>query len=143
MTMPTQQTTNTSLSLLLDGTEVNCQLKNVAFTVPAMSSPQIMLTACPDGQVTEPGSYSTGSLTGEVVGDTTDSGITWLLNTALQSQAEVAYTLTYFDDQANTIAVQFTGTATVNQFEWPFSRPGVFSHSMDLTVLTAVVARPA
>ena len=141
--MPTNVTTNTSLSLTLDGTEVNCQLKNVEFTVPAAGSPSIMLTACPDGQVLEPGSYSTGSLSGEVVGDTTDTGITWLLNTALQSQAEVAYVLTFFDDQGATVAVQFTGTATVNTFEWPFARPGVFSHSMDLSVLTATVARPA
>ena len=141
--MPTQTTTNTSLSLTLDGTEVNCQLKSVGFTLPAQGSPSIMLTACPDGQVQEPGSFNTGSLTAEVVGDTTDTGITWLLNTALQSGAEIAYVLTYFDDQANTVAVEFTGTATVDAFEWPFARPGIFSHSMSLTVLTATTARPA
>ena len=141
--MPTNVTTNTSLSLTLDGTEVNCQIKNVEFTVPAKGSPTIMLTACPDGQVLEPGSYSPGSLSGEVVGDTTDTGITWLLNTALQSGAEVAYVLTFFNDQANTVATTFTGTATVDQFAFPFSRPGVFTHSMSLTVLSATVSRPA
>lgn len=141
--MPTSVTTNTSLSLTLNGTEVNCQLKNVSFSVPSVGSPSIMLTACPDGQVVEPGTFSPGSLSGEVVGDTTDGGITWLLNTALQAQAEVDYVLTFFDDQGATVAVEFTGTATVNTFDWPYSRPGVFSHSMDLSVLTAVVGRPA
>lgn len=141
--MPTNVTQMTSLSLTLDGTEVNCQLKSVSFSVPSVGSPSIMLTACPDGQVVEPGSFSPGTLSGEVVGDTTDSGITWLLNTALQAQAEVAYVLTFFDDQDNTVAVTFTGTATVNTFEWPFSRPGIFSHSIDLSVLTATVSRPA
>ena len=141
--MPVNVTQMTSLSLLLDGTEVNCQLKNVSFSVPSVGSPSIMLTACPDGQVVEPGSFSPGTLSGEVVGDTTDTGITWLLNTALQSQAEVAYVLTFFDDQGATVAVEFSGTASVNSFEWPFSRPGVFTHSIDLSVLTATAARPA
>ena len=77
------------------------------------------------------------------MGDTTDSGITWLLNTAAQSGAEVDYVLTYFNDQDSTIAVTFTGKATVQAFAWPFSRPGVFSHSMTLAVLTADVSRPA
>ena len=141
--MPVNVTHMSSLSLLLDGQEVNCQLKNVSFSVPSVGSPSIVLTACPDGQVVEPGSFSPGSLSGEVVGDTTDTGITWLLNTALQAQAEVAYVLTFFDDQGAEVGVEFTGTATVNSFAWPFSRPGVFTHSIDLSILTATVARPA
>ena len=58
--MPTTSTINTSLSLTLDGQEVNCQLKSVEFTPPAAGASSVMLTACPDGQVTGPAPTAPG-----------------------------------------------------------------------------------
>jgi len=140
--MPVVSQQNSSLQLTLDGEQVNCQLTSVGFTRPARSAPTVMLTACPDGQVSEPGAWSAGTLTAEVIGDTSDTGISWLMDQAVASGAEVAYVLTFFDDQAD-IAVEFTGQATVEAFEWPFSRPGLFKHSLSMTIISATAARPA
>ena len=61
--MPTVVQQNTSLSLTVNGNEVNCQLTNVTFNPGGTGAPDVMLTACPDGAIASVGSYSPGTLT--------------------------------------------------------------------------------
>ena len=142
--MPTQVTQNTSLSLTLDGTEVNCQLKNVDFTPPGYGAPTVMLTACPDGQVDGARLLQHRQPRRRRLWATPrDEGLTWLLNTAAQSGAEVDYVLTFFDDQGNDGGRHVHRDRDGGAVRLAFARPGTFSHSISLTVLTATVSRPA
>jgi hypothetical protein len=100
-------------------------------------------TACPDGRVVEPGAAEPGALTGNVYADSTDTGITWALAHLKQSGATFAYTATWWADQGATKAMEFSGEATVASFQLDFTKPGYGKHPVDLSLITATIARPA
>lgn len=131
--MPTVQQTNSSVSLTIDGVEYNCQFTTVSWTPGGSGAPDVMLTACPDGVVASPGSYSPAVLSGTVAGDTSDTGVTTALLDAVEDDTPVEVVYTMFNDQGATIAWQWTFTAHVAPFELPFSRPGTFMHDLTLT----------
>jgi hypothetical protein len=134
---------NIELSLELDDAEYQCQVIDVTLTLPGSGVGESVEVACPDGVVSEPGARTNGSLTGNVFTDPTDTGITWILATAFQSGAEVEYTVVYWPNEGATKAIEFTGRARVNSFTLPFSKPGNARHALDLSLVTADMARPA
>ena len=143
--MATNTTPLNSLKLEWDGTDVSCQLINPEFA-PAGIQPntEIVLVACPDGQVPAGGGTPTpGSLTAEAFADTLDTGVTKLMADAYAAGAEIDYTYTYRADQDPTIAMQWSGTLVVNSFTLPGQKPGNARHPVDLVILTSVFARPA
>ena len=140
--MPVSTTTNTSLSLTLDGTEVNCQIQDLSFSPPMTGAVgEIIEVACGDS-VTTPGALENGTLTGTVFADPVVGGITDILLQAQETDAEIAFVLTFWDDQATTQQLIFTGTAKVNSLQLDFARPGYAQHPIDLVVLTSVMSRP-
>ncbi len=142
--MPVNTTTNTSLSLTIDGgDEMNCQIIDCSFVPPSNAVGDRVLTACADGEVINPGSPENGSLTGNVYADPLDGGITDTLLTAQENDADMAFVLTFWNDQANTVAMTFTGTARVNSMQLDFARPGYAQHPIDLAVITSTRTRPA
>ena len=64
MTVNTQP--NISLVLTLDGTAVECQVITLDFQAPGVGASTVTQTACPDGLVSEPGTISSGSITGDL-----------------------------------------------------------------------------
>jgi hypothetical protein len=141
--MPTNTTKQIALSLVLDGTEVNCQLIDVSYTAPGNTVGETVEVACPDGVVTEPGDTQSGSLTGTLYTDTTDSGASWLLMQAQNTDAALTYEVTWFADLDETVAFTLTGTAKVASFQMDWSKPGFSRHPLDLELLYPVaIGRP-
>jgi hypothetical protein len=140
--MPVNTLQNIALSLTLDGTEHNCQVIDVTLDLPGVAPGEAVETACPDGKVSEPGSPSNGSLSGTVYADPSDTGLTWILGQAYKAGSEIAYTITYWADQDNTVAIIFSGQCKVASFSLPFSKPNLAKHPLDLTLITADMARP-
>ena len=118
--MPTNTTEQIQLSLVLDGTEVACQIIDLEYTAPGTTTGESVEVACPDGVVVEPGDLEDGQLTGTVFTDTKDTGISWLLMQARETGATIAYTLTWFYDQTADIAFEIL---KVRQSHiWPLAR---------------------
>ena len=134
---------NNSLSLTLEGTQVNCQVIDLKFKPPLSGEAKLTRTACPDGIVAEPGEPQPGQLTGTVYTDTTATGLTTILLDAAEADTEVDYVLTLWNDLGNTIAWTWTGTATVSDLELTFEKPGKAKHNLSLALATAVRTRPA
>jgi len=142
--MPTNTTENVSLSLTLDGTEVNCQVIDLSVTLPGQSTGDTVEVACPDGAVVEVGELEDGSLTGTVFADTTSTGISWLLMQAKASGATIDYVLTWFSDQDSAVAFTWSGKAQVATFSMEWAKPGLARHPIDLALIDEpVIARPA
>lgn len=141
--MPTNTIQNISLIIELDGVSHSCQFINVQLSLPGRGQGQVTEVACPDGVVTEPGALQWGSATGELFVDMSDGGVSVALETAYLSGAEIAYSMTWYADQASTVARTYTGKAIVNSFTLDWSKPGLAKQPLDLALLTAVPSRPA
>ena len=141
--MPTNTTEEVSLSLTLDGTEVNCQIIDLSLTLPGEATGDTIEVACADGSVVEPGEHQDGSLTGTVFTDSTDAGVSWLLMQAKSTGATIAYVLTWFSNEPNTVAFTVTGDAQVDTFTIDWAKPGYSRHPISLTLNSAAIARPA
>jgi hypothetical protein len=122
---------------------LDCQVIDAELTLPGTQPGETVEVACPDGKVSEPGTSVDGAITGNAFADPTDTGITWALAALYQAGDEFAYSITYWADQAETIAMKFSGSAKVNTFKLPFSKPGSARQPIDLKLITAVIARPA
>ncbi len=140
--MPTNTTENIALSLTLDGTEVNCQIIDLSLTLAGEATGASVEVACPDGVVVEPGSHEDGSLTGTVFGDSLSTGITWMLMQAKSSGSTLDYVLTWFSNEADTVAFTVSGQAQVGSFSIDWNKPGLSRHPIDLTLLSTNLARP-
>lgn len=144
--MPVNTIQNVALqfSITQDATplEFACQVIDATLTLPGPGSGTRIETACPEGAVVEAGTATNGSITGNVFVDTRDTGITWALATLYPTGAEFPYSLSFYVDLGNTIAIKFTGNAIVNTFNLPFSKPGKAKQPIDLGLITAVMARP-
>ena len=134
---------NNSLTLTLDTATVECQVIDLSFKLPGTSAGTLVLTACPDGAVMDPGSPQVGALTGNAYTDTLDTGLWTLLADAYEVDADLAYVLTFFPEGGPTQGVVFTGTAKVNSLQLDFAKPGNSKHPIDLGIETAVRSRPA
>jgi hypothetical protein len=134
---------NVSLVVSLDGTDYACQVIDASFKPPGVGAATITETACPDGIVAEPGAKAEGSLTGNVFADSSDAGITWALAQAYETDATLAYIVTFWPELGPTNGMQWTGEARVNSFQQDFAKPGIGKHPLDLAITTAVLARPA
>ena len=141
--MPVNTQPNVSLILDLDGATYECQVIDLSFRPPGVGASTVTETACPDGRVAEPGAVQSGSLTGNAFTDSLDTGLTWILAQAYETDATLAYTLTFFPELGATKAMQFTGEARVSSFQLDFSKPGINRHPLDLEVVSATLARPA
>jgi len=141
--MATVTQPNVSLSLTLDGVEVQCQVITAEISLPGLSSGDSVEVACPEGMVKEPGTPEDGALTGEVYADSQDSGITWALGQAYMTDATVQYVATWWEDLGETIAMRFSGDARVSSFVLPWEKPAYGKHSIDLALITATIDRPA
>lgn len=133
---------NNSLSLTLDAAQFNCQVIDLKFKPPANGKPKLVRTACPDGVVAEPGEAQPGTLTGNVYADAADDGVTDVLLAAQETGAEIAYVLTLWND-IPAQATRWTGTATVDEIELGFEKPGKAKHPVSMSIATAVRSRPA
>jgi len=127
----------------LDGTSVECQVIDLSLTLAGESTGDTVQVACPDGAVVEPGEHEDGSLTGTVFSDSLDTGVTWLLMQAKSAGATIAYVLTWFSNEANTVAFTVSGDAQVATFSIDWTKPGHSRHPIDLTLLSTTLARPA
>lgn len=135
---------NVSLVVSLDGVDYACQVIDASFKPPGVGSSTVTETACPSGVVSEPGAIASGSLTGTVFADTTDTGITWVLAQSFEANAaELDYIYTVWPELGATKAMQYTGTARVASFQVDFAKPGLGKHPIDLEIVTAALARPA
>ena len=119
-----------------------CQVIDCELSLPGVQPGNATEVACPGGIVLEPGATEAGSLTGNVFADTRDTGITWALAQLKKTGEEFPYSIIYYADQAATVAVKFSGTAKVNSFRLPFTKPGYAKHPLDLSLATADMARP-
>jgi hypothetical protein len=145
--MPVTTQRNVELTLTLDdksGTthSFECQIIDLAFSLPGVGEGSTVQTACPDGVVSEPGDPTNGSLTGTAFSDTGTDGITWLLAEAQVDDRTMKYDLTFFPDLGNTKAIHLTGDCKVNSFSFDFSKPGIARTPLDLSIITATMARP-
>lgn len=120
-----------------------CQVIDVELKLPGIGPGASTETACPGGIVSEVGTASNGSITGNIFVDPTDTGITWALATLYQAGDEFHYSLTYYADQDQTISITFEGQAKVNSFTLPFNKPGMARQPLDLALITATMRRPA
>lgn len=141
--MPVNTQPNVSLVLDLDGATYECQVIDASFRPPGVGASTVIETACPDGRVAEPGAVSSGSLTGNAFADSLDTGLTWILAQAYETDATLTYVLTFWPELGATVAMQYSGDARVNSFQLDFSKPGTGKHPLDLEVVTATLARPA
>ena len=141
--MPTTTIEQIELSLVLDGTEYQCQIIDATLTLVGRSAGDTVEVACPDGAVNEPGEHTDGSLTGTVFTDTTATGISWALMQAQQAGATMSYVLTWFADQDNTIAFTYTGDCKVDEFSIDWAKPGYSKHPISLVLVTGTLGRPA
>lgn len=141
--MPVNTQPNVALTLTLDGTSVECQVIDATFTPPGVGASTVTETACPDGRVSEPGTIASGGLTGNVFADSQDGGVTWILLQAYDTNATIAYVVTWWADLGPTKAVQYTGDARVANFQLAWTKPAMGRHPIDLEIMTATVARPA
>lgn len=140
--MPTNVQPNISLVVKLGAASYECQFITASFKLPGTSQGTRVETACPGGVVTDPGTVSNGSFTGEAYTDTTDTGLYKALDTAYASNAVLAYELTFFPELGATKGVKYTGNARVNSLQLDFSKPGNSKHPVDLAIETAVFSRP-
>ena len=141
--MPVNVQPNISLELTLDTTTVECQIIDASFKLPGTSAGTLVMTACPDGNVMDPGSPAVGSLTGNAYTDTADTGLWMVLADAYEENLPLDYVLTFFPELGPTKGVTFTGTAKVNALQLDFAKPGNNKHPIDLGIETAVRSRPA
>jgi len=137
--MPTQM--SSSLSLTLATVEFNCQVIGAKLNPPASGKPTLVRTACPATVISEPGDPVPGTLTGEVYTDTLEDGLTDVLLTAKDTDAELAYVLTMWDDDDDA-ALRWTGTCTVGDLELDFTPGKRARHPLNLDLVTAVRSRP-
>lgn len=144
--MPTNTTANVALTVEItfnaQPLAFECQVIDAELTLPGVGAGSGTEVACPGGIVLEPGATEPGSLTGNVFADSRDTGITWALAQLKKTGVEFPYSIVYYADQDNTIAVKFSGTAKVNSFRLPFSKPGMAKHPLDLALASADMARP-
>lgn len=138
--MPTQ--TSSSLSLTLGGTQVACQVINAKMKPPASGKPTIVRTACPSTVISEPGAPEPGQLSGEVYTDTLEGGLSDLLLAAKETDDDIDYVLTMWDD-IPTKAIRWTGQATVGDLELDFTPGKRARHPLNLELTTAVRSRPS
>lgn len=133
---------NTSLKIVLDTKEYQCQIINAELSLPGTAVGETVETACPDGKVVEPGSTVNGSLTGEAYTDTTADGFWTALASAYTSGAEVTYELDWFPETAAEHLI-FNGKAKVETSPTlSFAKPGMSRHPFQLTLLSAAMTRP-
>lgn len=127
------------LTLTLDGVSVACQVTVVKHTPPAWKrTPTTVRAACPDIDYVEDAvAFSTGTLAGTAFTDTTDTGLTWLLRTALHDNRDIAYQITHFPDLGPEAAIMESGQARVAEFAYPeYARGTTSKHELSLTLLT-------
>lgn len=132
---------NVGLTLTLDTQSVACQVIDLNYKPPGVGNSTIVETACPDGVVSEPGSITSGSLTGNAFLDSSDTGLWWLLAQAYEENATIAYVLTFYSELGPTHGFTYSGDARVNSIEAPFSKPGLGRHAIDLEIVSATLAR--
>lgn len=134
--MATQTVHNVHLKITIDAVDYSCQFITATLALPGYSEGTTVEVACPDGSVVEPGERVNGTLSGEAYTDSTDGGLFWALGQASMTNAQVAYEIVWFADQANTVAFQIDGTATVPQVEIGWEKPGLSKHPVELTLNT-------
>jgi len=144
--MPTKTQTDAVLRLMLNtgtGTPVDfaCQLSAASFTQPGPGSVESVKVACGgDPVVVASGQTSPGSITGTVFKDFSAAGISTLLAQAVEQAATtgtVDLTYTYTENPGTDHEVSWTGKATVDPFEIPFTPGELGTHELNLPVLTA------
>ena len=116
---------------------------DASFKPPGVGASTVTETACPTGVVAEPGSIEAGAFTGNVFSDSLDAGVTYVLATAYETQAEFDYIVTFWPELGPTKAMQYTGRAKVASFQLDFAKPGIGKHPLDLELSTATLGRPA
>lgn len=127
------------LTLTLDGVSVACQVTVVKHTPPVWKrTPTTVRAACPDVDFVEDAvAFSTGTLACSTFTDTTDTGLTWLLRTALHDSRDIEYQITHFPDLGPGGAIMESGMARVTDFAYPdYSRGTTSKHEISLTLLT-------
>jgi len=129
--MSTQK--DTELSLTLDGVEYACQVIDGSLTWPARSEPTLVPVACGD-KVAEPGTPTNGTITGTVYKDQSATGITRVLITALESDADIDFVWTENVDGPTGEILTVTGTCRVTSHEQVFTPDTLGRHPLALTV---------
>ena len=118
-----------------------CQHTSAAFTQPGPGSVDSVKVACGgDPVVTTSGDTTPGSITGEVFKDFSATGLSNLLAQAVEqavTTGTVDLTYTYVENEGTDHAVSWTGKATVDPFEIPFTPGELGRHNLNLQVLTA------
>ena len=138
--MPVSTQKDATLVLTLDGTAIECQVVNAAYTMAAPGESTPVPVACGD-TVSEPGDPSNGSISGEVFKDTSASGVTRLLAEAALTGAEIAYVYTEKDEAG--YEMSWSGTCTVPQFGIDFAPSKTGRHPLNLVVSTSALAAAA
>jgi hypothetical protein len=134
--MPTTTQKDAVLVLSLDGADYACQVINAEFAYPGKGEATTIPVACGGDPVSEPGSPTNGSISGEVFKDTGATGITRALITALESEAEMDYIWTEgADDAADRISI--TGKCRVAGHTQTFAPDTTGRHALNLSVSTA------
>jgi hypothetical protein len=133
--MPVVTQKDAVLSLTLDGTEIACQVIDGSLEWPGKGEPTTIPVACGGDPVSEPGSPTNGSISGEVFKDTSDGGVTRMLIQALEADTEMTYIWTENDGTPEEMTV--TGKCRVNGHTQTFSPDKLGRHPLALSVSTA------
>lgn len=137
--MPVKTQKDAALKLMLDGTLVECQVIDAAYTMAAPGESTPVPVACGD-VVAEPGEPQNGEITGTVFKDTSATGITRMLATAALSGAEMEYE--YVEADGTPEEFFWSGRCTVPAFAIDFAPDKLGRHALALTVTTSVLADP-
>jgi len=132
--MATQK--DAELSLTLDGEEFACQVINGTLTWPSRSEPTLVPVACGD-KVAEPGTPSNGSISGEVYKDTSATGITRALITALEADATLAFIWTENVGGPVGSVLTVEGECVVSSHEQVFTPDTLGRHPLNLSVTSS------
>ena len=144
--MPTKTQTDAVLKLTLNsgtGSPVDfaCQLTSASFTQPGPGSIESVKVACGGDPVVVAGADTDpGAITGEVFKDFTAAGLSTLLAKAVEAATTtgtVDLTYVYTENAGTDHEVSWTGKASVDPFEIPFTPGELGRHSLNLPVLTA------
>ncbi len=133
--MPAVINKDVTLTFTFDGQTVECQLLDPVRERPHYAVGETLTTACGDEVVVPADTITNGSITGEVLADYNDNGISNMLEQALGTV--VAFTWVEevkTPDEATTHTITWIGEAFVPPLSRPFTAKRYSRHDLNLEV---------
>jgi hypothetical protein len=136
--MPAHTQLNAKLTFTYNGTDYSAQIITSSITLPSQEAAETIKVATGEDVAIATTGKRAGQIRGEVLTDTTTSGVTRALANSLDGQPR-AYVFTINEGDAES-EMSITGEATVEAFEIGFEPGGTGRHPISFAVNTAAIA---